>query len=402
MRLNDTKCRTTKPKDKTFKICDGDGLYLVVNPSGTKVWHFYYSYESRRQTISFGRYPDIGLADARKMRQEARTLLTKGLNPSSVRAAQKRAIGTAANNTFEQVALRWKNVKSTKISPKTMKTAWQRLELYIFPHIGQKQIGAISRQELLGILKKLENQQKLETLNRVLWRCGEIFDHALNEGLIETNPTIRMSKVFTSPEVTHQPCIKSEELPKLLLKIEETAQRQYPQTLAAIKLLMLTFARTEELIGARWEEFDLDNALWVIPSHRTKMRREHYIPLSVQVVEILNHLKDQYPKSPWILPSPNGHQNHVSNNIVLNYLKRMGYKGKMTGHGFRSLAASILTEKLGCNEVAVDRQLAHKEKDKTKAAYFRAEYMEDRKTIMQTWSDYIEEMTPKAGTISDA
>ena len=399
MKLNDTKCKNLKPTNKTQKISDGQGLYLMVSPSGSKIWHFIYRYQGKPSTISFGKYPAISLFEARRLGMQAHEQLAKGLNPSAVRKTEKQAQSTATENSFYHVALRWKALKSSKVSKRTLKTVWQQLERHIFPNLNNISICHITRQDLLSILRKLEEQAKHETVKKLIQACSQIFEYAVNEGLIESNPTFRLGRVLHSPQVTHRHCIPAAEFPKLLEKISQTAPAQYFQTYAAITLLMHTFVRTVELIEATWDEFNLEDKMWVIPAARMKMRNEHRVPLSNQVVTILKELKKRFPNSKWVLPSPNGHQKHVSNNIVLNYLKRLGYKGRMTGHGFRSLAASISTEKLSFNPVVVDRQLAHQEADKTRAAYFRADFMEDRKKLMQEWSDYIQNAAPVATTL---
>lgn len=396
MKLTDTKCKNTKPNDKTQKIADGDGLYLMVYPHGSKIWQFRYSYLGRRKTISFGKYPAISLFEARRLRMEAREQLAKGLNPSAVRKFAKQAQAQQLENSFEQVALRWKSVKSTKIKGRTLKTLWLRLEKHILPELRNAPIKEIKRVDLVGIFGKIEKKGRYETAKKLAQICAQIFEHALNEGLIENNPATGISGIVKSPKMTHRACISPEELPELLQKINQSASSQYFQTYSAIKLLMHTFVRTNELIEARWDEFNLEEKIWIIPSERMKMQNEHKVPLSNQVVETLKALKERFPKSEWILPSPNGYIKHVSNNIVLHYLKRLGYKGRMTGHGFRSLAASISTEKLKLHPVAVDKQLAHQGNDRTRSAYFRAEFMEERIELMQTWSDYIEKVTPKA------
>lgn len=401
MKLNDTKCKNIKPTEKIQKIADGDGLYFMVYPHGSKIWQFRYSYHGERKGISFGKYPAVSLSEARSLRIEAREQLAKGLNPSAVRQSKKKAQAKATENSFYQVALRWKDVKSTKIKDRTLKILWLRLERHILPELKNAPIKQITRIDLVGVLGKIEKKGRYETAKKLAQICAQIFEHALNEGLIENNPATGISGILKSPKMTHRPCISAEELPELLQKINQTASIQYFQTHAAIKLLMHTFVRTNELIAARWEEFNLEEKMWIIPAARMKMKNEHKVPLSNQVVEILKTLKELFPKSEWILPSPNGYRKHVSNNIVLHYLKRLGYKGRMTGHGFRSLAASISTEKLKLHPVAVDKQLAHQGNDRTRSAYFRAEFMEERIGLMQTWSDYIEKTTPKADTDSD-
>ncbi len=395
MKINDTKCKNIKPTDKTQKISDGDGLYLMVYPHGSKIWQFRYSYHSRRKTISFGGYPAVSLSEARRLRLEAKEQLAKGLNPSAVRKSEKRTQAQESENSFGQVALRWRATKAATVSKRTLETAWKRLERYIFPALKNSPIHKITSQDLLPLIRTVEKEDKLELAKRLVQHCSQIFDYALIEGLILHTPTFRLGRALQSPKVVHRHCIPADEFPQLLEKIAQTAPVQYFQTYAAITLLMHTFVRTVELIEATWDEFNLEEKIWIIPAERMKMRNEHRVPLSNQVVAILKELKKRFPNSKWVLPSPNGHQKHVSNNIVLNYLKRLGYKGRMTGHGFRSLAASISTEKLSFNPVVVDRQLAHQEADKTRAAYFRADFMEDRKKLMQEWSDYIEKLNLK-------
>jgi len=264
MKLTDTKCKNLKSTDKIQKIADGDGLYLMVNPCGSKIWQFRYSYDGRRQTISFGKYPAISLSEARRLRIEARELLAKGLNPSTVRKSEKQAQAKEAENSFEQVALRWKAVKATKIKERTLKTLWLRLERHILPELKNTPIKEIKRQDLVRILGKVEKKGRYETAKKLAQICSQIFGHALNEGLIESNPAAGIGGILKSPKTTHRPCISAEEFPELLQKIAETAPSQYFQTYAAITLLMHTFVRTVELVEARWEEFNLEEKIWII------------------------------------------------------------------------------------------------------------------------------------------
>ena len=394
MRLSDNRCKTSKPTTKTQKLFDGGGLYLEVKPSGGKHWKLKYRFANKEKKLAIGSYPLITLKEARERREEAKKLLEQNKDPSfEKQEARKQAIEDA-NITFELIAKEWHTTTKHKWSESHAKTILKRLELHLFPRIGELPIKVITPALLLKNLKDIEEQGVYETTKRLRQYASQIFKYAVVTEKTDKNPASELSGYLQTPKIKHQATIEVDEIPEFIKRLNINEARLYEQTRLAIKLMLLTFVRTSELIEAKWEEFDLDNRIWLIPAERMKMRKEHFVPISNQTFKILERLKIYQPNpNNLILPSPITSKKPISKNTILYGLYRLGYKGKATGHGFRALAMTAIKEKLGYRHEVVDRQLAHAHRNSIDAAYDRAQFLDERTQMMQEWADYIDSIS---------
>jgi integrase len=386
--LTDTAIRKSKPGEKPVKLFDGAGLFLLVQPTGGKLWRLKYRFEGKEKLLSLGAYPEVSLADARERRDAARKQLAAGVDPSQARKDEKTARQVAAANSFESVARawweHWKGPKSARHADYVIR----RLELDVFPVIGAKPASAITAPQLLAMAKKIEQRGALDIAKRALQTTGQVFRYAVAHGIVERNPAadVRPGDALKPRKKTHYARVDAKELPELLRKIE--AYNGSPFTRIAMKLMALTFVRTSELIGARWDEFDLEAAEWRIPGERMKMKTPHIVPLATQAVELLQVLREIRPAG-LLFPGERDHEKPMSNNTILKALERMGYAGRMTGHGFRGVASTILHE-LGFDHAHIELQLAHQERDDTSAAYNFATYLPQRRKMMQAYADHLD------------
>lgn len=396
MNLTDLKCKTAKPQKNPRKISDGGGMYLEVMPNGSKYWRLKYRMKvngkPKEKRLSIGVYPQVSLKQARERREEAKRLLSEGKDPSIEK--QKRQLLVEQNNscTFKAVALDWYNNRKDMWKPRYAAEVITRLENDIFPQIGNYPITEIEPPLLLVVIRSIEKRGAYELAKRQLQKCGEIFRFAIAEGKAIRDPSRDISEALKPVKQTHFAALDIEELPEFLRALNSNHARLYESTRNALKLIMLTFVRTSELINARWEEIDLEKRVWVIPAERMKMNREHIVPLSRQAIEILKMQCELSGHRDLVFPSSVKPRKAMSNNTILGAIKRLGYKGRMTGHGFRALAMSAIKQELGYRHEVVDRQLAHVPKNKIDRAYDRAMFLEDRKVMMQEWADYIDRM----------
>lgn len=399
MALTDTEIKKTKPGEKAYALTDGAGLYLWVTPAGGKLWRWSYRFEGKEKTMSYGKYPDVPLALARELHQNARKLLASGVDPMAKRKADKLENQISQENSFEAVAKKWLAHWRVNKSIRHADSVQRRLEADVFPALGSRPINKIEAPELVKIAKAIEGRGALDIAKRALETTGQIFRYAIANGYAQRNPAsdIRPSDVLKPTTKVNYARIDAKELPALLSKIEVYQGVQI--TRLAMKLMAFTFVRTGELIEAKWAEFDLDNGRWDIPAERMKMRSPHIVPLSSQVLEVLRLLKLITGKGEWLFPGAHGSKKPMSNNTILKALERMGYKGKMTGHGFRGLASTILHEQ-GFNHDHIELQLAHSPRNAVSAAYNHALYLEPRAKMMQDWANYLE-ASLRSGQIPD-
>ncbi len=392
MPLTDTAIKKAKPGDKPVKLSDSKGMYLLVNPAGSKLWRWKYRVLGKEKVMSLGAYPDVSLAQARDGMEKARKVLAAGDDPMAIRKADKVASRTAAENSFETVArmwwAHWKPARSEQHAGQVMR----RFEANVFPHIGARPVAEVEAQELVAMLKAIEARGVNDLAKRALQTSGQVFRYAIAHGLAKRNPAtdIKPSDVLASRQKKNLARIDGKELPALLRHIE--AYKGAACTRLAMKLMAMTFVRTTELIGARWAEFDIEGARWDIPAERMKMKILHIVPLSTQAVNLLKTLQLISGHSPMLFPGERDHQKCMSNNTILKALERMGYKGRMTGHGFRGVASTLLHE-MGFDHAHIELQLAHQERDEVSAAYNHATYLKQRATMMQDWSDYLDNCT---------
>ncbi len=398
MKLTDTACKSAKSKDKPYKIADGGGLYLEVTSTGSKLWRMKYRMHGKEKRLSLGIYPTVSLAEARDGREKAKKLLSQGVDPSSQKQEGKKEAARNAENTFRALALEWHETHKHKWTKRHADTVLHRLERDIFPEIGSMPITEIKPSHVIAALKKVQNRGAYEPAHRLRQYCSQIFRHALIHEVANSNPAAEIGAVLQPVKKGHYACLGIKEIPELLHALNANDARLHNDTRLAIRLLMLTFVRTKELIEARWSEFDLDNALWVIPAERMKMRNEHIVPLSRQALEMLKDLKERNEKWEWVFPGHHSPRKHMSNNTILKGLGRMGFQGRMTGHGFRALAMTTIKEKLGYRHDVIDRQLAHAPQSMVQRAYDRAQFLDERKKMMQEWADYLDNIAQN-GTV---
>lgn len=391
MPLTDTACKNAQcPEGKAHaRFADSGGLYLEVLPNGGKYWRMKYRYAGKEKRLALGIYPKVSLAEARRERDKAKALLSEGQDPSALKQERKLAQRLALGETFEAVARSWFEHWKGSRSPRHADYVLRRLEADVFPALGRKPIGEITAPQLVAMAKRIEARGALDIAKRCFQTCGQVFRYAVAHGLIERNPAadVRPSDALKSRKATNYARIEAKELPELLRKIE--AYDGSPYTRLAMKLMALTFVRTGELIAARWDEFDLEAAEWRIPAERMKMRTPHIVPLSRQAVEVLRCLHELRGRGGLLFPGERDHEKPMSNNTILAALKRMGYAGRMTGHGFRGLASTILHE-AGFDHAHIELQLAHMERDEVSAAYNFATYLPQRRRMMQWYADHLD------------
>ena len=398
MLLNDRKIRDTAPGAKPVKLTDGAGLFLLVQPSGARWWRMKFYVHGVEKQLSLGVYPTISLKRARERREELRRQVAEGMDPSAVRKAEKRARA----NTFEAVAREWMDKRKAIWSTEYATNITRRLEQHVYPWIGSKPIKTLTAADVLEVLERIEKRGKAETAHRARANCGEIFRFAVATRRADTDPTVDLKGALMPVRSRHYPSVKRpEQVGELLRAIDGYDARAIPVR-AALRLLPLVFVRPGELRLAQWQEFDLDKSEWRIPEERMKMRTQHIVPLSRQAVEILRELRPVTGPTGYLFPSILHAARPISENTLNAALRRLGYtREEMTGHGFRSIASTLLNE-LGWNSDAIERQLSHGERNKIRGAYNFAEYLPERRKMMQAWSDHLDGLRSKKGAAAVA
>ena len=385
MPLTQTAIQHAKAVEKPRKLFDGDGLYLLVNPNGSKWWRFKYRFNGKEKGVSFGVYPDVPLKRARILRDEARRLVASGVDPS----VERRATKTARVHTFESIAREWLALQENKLAAITQaKTRWI-LETFIFPALGHRPIAQIRAKDLLDELRKVEARGTHETAHRCRQKVGQVLRYAIATGHAERDITADLRGAL-APVVTknHAAITQPVRIGELMRAIDGYAGQ--PATVYALKLAPLLFVRPGELRAAEWTEFDLDAAEWRIPAVRMKMSEEHVVPLATQAVALLREMQPLTGDGHYVFPSLRSNARPMSENAITAALRRMGYTGdEMTWHGFRSLASTCLNEQ-GWHPDLIELQLAHAERNKVRAAYNRAQRLPERRKMMQAWADYLD------------
>jgi integrase len=387
--LTDTQIRKAKPEEKAYKMPDGKALFLFVTPSGGKLWRWKYRFDGTEKLMTLGQYPDVSLADARERHSVARKLLATGIDPMAQRKSEKKAVKAAVENSFQSIAALWVEHWQDGKSPRHVEYVKRRIEADISPCLGERPIAEIEASELVAMTKAIERRGARDIAKRALETVGQIFRYGIAHSYCKRNPAseIRPSDILKSTRKVNYARIDAKELPDLLRSIE--VYRGTHITRLAMKMMAMTFVRTTELIAAKWSEFDLENARWDIPAERMKMRTPHIVPLARQALEVLDTLHDLTGHTEWLFPGDRSSEKPISNNTILKALERMGYKGKMTGHGFRGLASTILHEQ-GCVHDHIELQLAHAPRNAVSAAYNHALYLGPRAKMMQDWADYLD------------
>lgn len=392
MSLSDLACRKAMPQSSPYRLYDTSGLYLEVLPSGKRVWRLKYRIHGKEKTYTLGHYPDLGLVQAREQRDSQKEAIAQGNDPSGQKQESKRLASFKAAQTFEAVAREWHSRNLDTWTEKHGGHIIRRLEQNVFKSFGHKPIAEVTIQDTLACLQKVEDRGCIHMAKRIKQIIGQVLRYAVVTGRAERDFTPDLRGSLKRYRPGHYATIDAEELPALIQAIEQNKVRLFRQTIIALKLLMLTFVRTNELINATWQEFDLEKRVWLIPAERMKMRKAHIVPLSDQVMMLLQELQQLFGNKPErpILPSVIRRSKPISSNTILSALDSLGYKYKMTGHGFRALAMTTIKENMTYRHEVIDRQLAHAHKNKIEAAYDRAQFLKERAQMMQDWADYID------------
>ncbi|EKO1023635.1 tyrosine-type recombinase/integrase [Salmonella enterica subsp. enterica] len=387
MLLTDLAIRRSKPKDKPYTLNDSNGLSLLIEPNGSKGWRLRYRFSGKAKLISLGTYPGVSLSDARTARDEAKKLIAGGIDPSEVRKAKKREIESRFGNTFEGIAREWYEKRFDRWSASYAEEMIETFEKDVFPYIGSRPIAEIKPMELLAVLSVLNDRGATEKLRKVRQRCGEVFRYAVITGRAEYNPAPDLVSAFAPHKKEHYAFLKTDELPEFF-RILNTYTGSLIVKLA-MKLLILTGVRPGELRQAEWCEIDFDNRLWEVPKERMKMRRPHCVPLSEQALNILEQLKPMTGHYQYIFPGRIHHSKPMSEMAMNVLIRRIGYAGRVTGHGFRHTMSTILHEQ-GYNTAWIETQLAHVDKNSIRGTYNHAQYLDGRREMLQWYADYMD------------
>ncbi|HAV7937994.1 TPA: tyrosine-type recombinase/integrase [Escherichia coli] len=387
MKLNARQVDAAKPREKAYKLADGAGLYLEVVPSGSRYWRMKYRFNGKEKRMAFGVYPAVSLAQARALRDEAKKKLAEGIDPSFAKKEEKLVRDVQLNNTFQAVALEWHGTKVSRWSEGYASDIIEAFNKDIFPYIGQQPVNEIKPLVLLNVLRRMESRGATEKAKKVRQRCSEVFRYAIVTGRAEYNPAADLTSAMSGHESKHYPFLTVEELPDFFKAL--AGYTGSPLVVLAARLLILTGVRTGELRGAFWSEFDLEKAVWEIPAERMKMKRPHLVPLSTQALEIVQQLKVLSGQYPLVFPGRNDPRKTMSEASINQVFKRIGYTGKVTGHGFRHTMSTILHEE-GFNTAWIETQLAHVDKNAIRGTYNHALYLEGRREMIQWYADYID------------
>jgi len=383
--LNDTKVRSAKSREKAFKLSDERGLFLLVTPTGSRLWRLKYRLNGREKLISLGAYPDVTLKRAREKRDAARRLIADGIDPSAQRKAERAALA----QSFEGVAKEWLELQTKSLAPETISILSARLDSGLYPYIGSRPISAITAQELLGALRRIEARGRHETAHRVRALAGRVFRYAVATGRAHHDVAADLKGALAPVKSKHFASVTDPARVGELMRAIH-GYSGHPVTALALKLAPLVFVRPGELRAAEWSEFDLENAEWRIPGERMKMGEPHLVPLSRQALAILRELQPLARGGKYLFPSLRTRDRPMSDNTINAALRRMGYTSEeQTGHGFRSMASTLLNEQ-GYPPDVIELQLAHTERNKVRAAYNKAQRLPERRKMMQAWADYLD------------
>jgi integrase len=390
--LTATILKRAAPKKRPYKLADRDGLYLSVEPSGSRVWRMNYRLHGKQKTVTFGRYPELPLDDARERLLQARRLIADGVDPVEKARLEKIAKSLAARNDFQSIATEWlEKIEREGVAAMTLKRAKWLLAV-TYPTIGRRPIAEISAHELFLVLKKVEASRRYDTANRIRSTCSQVFRYAIATARAERDIAADLRGALVSPRTTHRAAVTTSKEAGALLRAIETYDG-FDLTRIALGLLAHVFVRPGELRWAEWSEFDLEKRVWTIPASKMKMRHPHAVPLSRQVVAMIAEIGHDASYTPFLFPSLRALDRPMSDNTINAALRRLGYsKEQMTGHGFRAMAASLLNEMGTWNPDAIERQLAHADGNSVRRAYARGQYWEERVRMMQHWSDHLDQL----------
>ena len=389
MPLTEVECRNAKPTVKNRKIAAGNGLYLEITSTGRKYWRLKYRFAGIEKRLAIGVYPEISLKRAREIRDDARQKLRNGIDPGAEKKAFKQQLILNSENTLEAITLEWHEKRKHLWTEKYATKLLKKFEQSVFPSLGNSPVNKITAPDLLAFLRKVETKGTLDKAHRLHQTIGQILRYAIATGRAERDVSADLRGALQPVKKQSLSHLEAKELPELLQKLEK--YEGDIQTQIGLNLLLLTFVRTIELRGARWGEIDFEKAEWRIPAERMKMREVHIVPLSAQVITLLERLKTITGNYEYILPNRNNPRSFISENTLLYALYRMGYHKRTTAHGFRHTASTILNEH-GFNSDAIERQLSHGQRNKVRASYNFAQYLPERREIMQWWADHLDSL----------
>jgi integrase len=390
MSLTVVAARNAKPKEKPYKLAAGNGLYLEVMPSSARYWRLKYRFGGKEKRLALGVFPQTSLATARIHADQARAMLRDGTDPSAKRKLEKVAQRVSAANTFEGIAREWLQKQGHMASATFDKAKWT-LETHAFPWLGSRPVTEISPTELLAVLRRVESRGKLETAQRLYQRCSQVFRYAIATGRAARDPAGDLRGALATPKKQHRAALTEPSKIGALMRAIDGYSGNFV-TLCALKLSSLVFLRPGEVRRAEWSEVDLDRGEWRIPAEKMKMRTEHVVPLSRQVLAVFSELRPLTGNRQYVFPSSHDPKSFMSENTVNAALRRLGYSGReMTAHGFRAMASTRLNE-LGWATDVIERQLAHMERNRVRAAYNRAQHLAERREMMQAWADHLDDL----------
>lgn len=387
-KLTATAVRNAKPREKTYRLADGGGLYLEVTPRGGRYWRLKYRHLGKEKRLALGVYPEVGLAQAREARDAARKLIAQGADPSAAKRAEERQRKVAAANTLEAIAEEWLvEVHKNKVVPDHYRHDRRRLELHLLPALGRQPLAEITAADLLDALRKVERQGKLETAKRVRTLASLVFRYAIATERADRDPAADLKGALRAPQIRHHAAItEPEEIAKLMRAVYAYSGEMV--TLAALKLSALVFVRPGELRQAEWAAVDLEAGTWSFTA--SKNGPPLIVPLPTQAVDILADLYALTGRGRYVFPGARSNGRPMSENAITAALAGMGYKGRMTAHGFRAMARTVLEERLGYPPAIIEQQLAHVVKDANGRAYNRTAHLDQRKAMLQAWADYLD------------
>lgn len=397
--LSPTQVTKTKPLEKEYSLADGNGLYLRIKPNGAKLWIFNYIHPTtkKRKNISLGTFPDITLASAREKTRELRQLVAEGVDPKTHRDNQRFNAQIAQSHTLRAIAEEWFEVKKHDVSDDYADDIWRSLELHVFPNLGNMPVSELSAPTVIQTLRPIEAKGALETVRRVCQRLNEVMTYAHHCGKVEVNRLEKISKAFKKPKADHMSTISPDELHTLMQAMSLANIKL--ATRCAFEFQLHTLTRPVECAAAEWSEIDFENKLWVISKDKMKMKRDHKIPLSDASIQLLNFMKPISYGQRYVFPSSKSVDEHMNSQSVNAALKRAGMKGKLVSHGMRSIGSTALNEQ-GFNKDAIELCLAHVDKNTIRDIYNNAEYLEERRKIMDWWSNFILDASKNANTIA--
>jgi integrase len=390
--LSDRQIVNAKPKNTPYKLFDGGGLFIFCTPSGGKLWRLKYRIEEKEKLLALGSYPEVNLKDARARRDEAREQLARGIDPGAAKQEAKVAAIVKAREeaaAFEAVAREWHDKKNVHLTPDYRKQILSRLESNLFPHIGGIPVSKLEPSDILAAVRRAEERGAIETAHRLAQLAGQVCRYARLCGYAKYDVAAGLSEALTPVKTRHLAALTDPaEIGHLLRAIDD--YNGDISIIYAMRILPYVFVRSSEIRGARWDEFNLEAAEWIIPAGRMKMKQAHVVPLARQVVKLFTAMREYSGTGPLVFPSPHSASRCISDMGLLNTLRRMGYsQEQMTIHGFRTVASTLLNGQ-GYRADVIEAQLAHGEKNAIRDAYNRAEYMPERRTMMQSWADYLD------------